>query len=317
MSRRTAEANKAIRLAWQRESELVQEGKGTRDWTEEQQKDILNSEIGKAYDEKGRAYEGQHMKSVEKYPEYQGDPNNIQFLTKDEHLEAHKGNWQNPTNWYYDPEKKKYFDFGNGEIIPVKPKELSSPIYKTKSVSESDNHNESSQNNAKAAETKESTTAEKSKTVSETVSSKQQIPSKEKGILRRIGTGTVKFVKGAGKVAKKAIGFVVKHPGEFIGGVLTFAAGAYCLYSSISSSNNGSSGDYYSSNSNDHEYDYNSESYSTSSQDVVHDNLSTEKDYPEERSSPREHSVSGYDRIQNGKTVHVNPYKRGGKNKDD
>lgn len=34
MPRRTAEASKAIRLAWQRELELVQEGKGTRDWTE-------------------------------------------------------------------------------------------------------------------------------------------------------------------------------------------------------------------------------------------------------------------------------------------
>ena len=55
MSRRTAEASKAIRLAWEREQELVREGKGTRDWIEEQQKDILDPDKGKAYDEDGKA----------------------------------------------------------------------------------------------------------------------------------------------------------------------------------------------------------------------------------------------------------------------
>ena len=90
MPRRTAEATKAVQLAWQREYELIQEGKGTRDWTEEQQRDILNPERGRAYDDNGRAFNGQHMKSVEKYPEYQGDPDNIQFLTRKEHLEAHQ-----------------------------------------------------------------------------------------------------------------------------------------------------------------------------------------------------------------------------------
>ena len=92
MSNRTFEANKAILVAWEKEQDLVREGKGTRDWTQEQQQEILDR--GKAYDEDGKAFHGQHMKSVEKYPEYQGDPNNIQFLTKAEHLEAHQGNWQ-------------------------------------------------------------------------------------------------------------------------------------------------------------------------------------------------------------------------------
>lgn len=41
MPSRTAEASKAVRKAWQREQELVQVGKGTRDWNEEQQQDIL------------------------------------------------------------------------------------------------------------------------------------------------------------------------------------------------------------------------------------------------------------------------------------
>lgn len=118
MSRRTSESNKAILAAWNKEQELVREGKGTRDWTPEQQQDILDK--GKAYDENGRAFEGQHMKSAEKYPEYQGDPENIQFLTRAEHLEAHDGNWQNPTNWYFNPVTKEKVDFGDGPVFHVK-----------------------------------------------------------------------------------------------------------------------------------------------------------------------------------------------------
>ena len=37
------ERDKAIRLAWERERELVLQGKGTRDWSLDQQKDILYS----------------------------------------------------------------------------------------------------------------------------------------------------------------------------------------------------------------------------------------------------------------------------------
>ena len=39
MSRRTADASKAIRLAWEKEQQRVLEGEGTRDWTEKQQQD--------------------------------------------------------------------------------------------------------------------------------------------------------------------------------------------------------------------------------------------------------------------------------------
>lgn len=112
------ERNKAIRLAWEREQKLVAEGKGTRDWSQDQQKDILDPNIGKAKDANGRSFEGQHMKSAAEYPEYQGDPDNIQFLTRDEHLAAHKGSWQNPTNWYYNPETKEFVDFGENKPIP-------------------------------------------------------------------------------------------------------------------------------------------------------------------------------------------------------
>ena len=75
------------------------------------------------------------MKSVEKYPEYQGDPANIQFLTKDEHYEAHKRNWQNHTNWYYDPILKQVKDFGDGKFSPGQIHELSKPIIAIKASS--------------------------------------------------------------------------------------------------------------------------------------------------------------------------------------
>lgn len=126
MSRRTAESNKAILAAWNKEQELVQEGKGTREWTPKQQQDIL--EKGKAYDDDGVAFQGQHMKSAEMYPEYQGDPGNIQFLTRAEHLEAHNGNWRNPTNWYFNPLTKEKIDFGDGPFISCEVINLAEPV---------------------------------------------------------------------------------------------------------------------------------------------------------------------------------------------
>ena len=128
------ERNKAVREAWIKEQKLVQEGKGTRAWTPEQQKDIL--EKGKAYDDSGKAFEGQHMKSAEQYPEYQGDPGNIQFLTRAEHLEAHNGSWQNPTNWYFNPVTKEKIDFGDGPFIPCEIIQLPEPIIKIQIISD-------------------------------------------------------------------------------------------------------------------------------------------------------------------------------------
>jgi hypothetical protein len=131
------ERNKAVREAWNKELELVQEGKGTREWTQEQQKDIL--EKGRAYDEKGKAFEGQHMKSAEMYPEYQGEPGNIQFLTRAEHFEAHDCNWQNPTNWYYNPITKEKFDFGDGPFMPCEIIHLPEPIVSIQLTQENKN----------------------------------------------------------------------------------------------------------------------------------------------------------------------------------
>ena len=128
MSRRTAAADKAIRIAWERERELVSKGQGTRDWTPKQQAAILDPEQGRALDEYGKALQGHHMKCVSKYPDDQGNPDNIQFLTREEHWDAHNGNWLNPTNGYYDPASKQFLDFGEGDIIPCKAIDLSNPI---------------------------------------------------------------------------------------------------------------------------------------------------------------------------------------------
>lgn len=125
VSSRTAEADKAIRLAWKKEYELVQEGKGTRNWSKAQQQDILDR--GKAYDEDGKAFEGHHMKSAEAYPEYQGNAENIQFLSRAEHTQAH-GEWKKPTNGYYDYITGITHDFGEDGIVPCEIIELSNPV---------------------------------------------------------------------------------------------------------------------------------------------------------------------------------------------
>ena len=126
MSRRTAEANKAIAAAWGREKQLVIEGKGTRDWTPQQQKDIC--EKGKAYSDDGKSFEGHHMMSVAAYPEYQGEAENIQFLSRTEHISAHSGNTGNPTNGYYDPVTRETKKFSENKPVVCRVVKLTSPI---------------------------------------------------------------------------------------------------------------------------------------------------------------------------------------------
>lgn len=227
MSRRTAEASKAIKKAWEREQDLVREGKGTRDWTKEQQADILNPDKGKAFDDKGRAFEGQHMKSVGKYPEYQGNPDNIQFLTKEEHLDAHKGSWQNPTNWWYDPKTKEFFTFGEEELIPCPTIELSKPVVppKTDPVKESvskPHDSETARDRIRRSEKKTN------------VPPLENIKTPEPP---NIGRKLLGGLKTAGK-------FVIEHPWESAGAVYGF----FKTIGSLSHSGDDSSNDSYTSN---------------------------------------------------------------------
>lgn len=119
---------KAVRDAWSREKELVSKGKGTVDWSAEQQKELM--ETGRV-----KGYEGQHMKSVNEYPEYAGSAENIQLLTHEEHLEAHnsgeeKSGYHSPTNGYYDVSTKTMHSFGENPPRAPETIELSNPSYK-------------------------------------------------------------------------------------------------------------------------------------------------------------------------------------------
>lgn len=221
MSRRTAESNKAILAAWNKEQELVQKGKGTREWTPKQQQDIL--EKGKAYDEDGVAFQGQHMKSAEMYPEHQGAPENIQFLTRAEHLEAHNGNWRNPTNWYFNPVTKEKIDFGDGPFIPCKIISLPEPVVKLNVEAVEDN----------VTKTSQSASIQRKKPKTATV------PKTKVGISEHIKNA---FCVGA----KAVVEFPVKHPTatKVLKGLGITAAAITAKALSESSKNNSSHAEY-------------------------------------------------------------------------
>ena len=87
-----SERRKGVRNAWKQEKELVEKtGEGSRRWTTDQKKELLKT--GKV-----KGFEGHHTKDVHSNPEMAKDPNNIEFMTRKEHLEdGHDGNWQNPS----------------------------------------------------------------------------------------------------------------------------------------------------------------------------------------------------------------------------
>lgn len=310
MSRRTAEANKAIAAKWEIEQQLVREGKGTRDWTPEQQQDIL--ERGKAYDENGYAFEGQHMKSVNMYPEYQGEPDNIQFLTKSEHLEAHGGSWHNPTNWYYNPITKQKTVFGDALYQPCEIMELSYPIIPATSSTPDiigDNIVQA------GASTFYTDTAQDSQYVEDAVYQKTATTTSLRTPKPRHG-----FKRAVQNVVQFAKEFPVKHP------VLTTAievGGAVLAGVVLSKDDDSRSSGGSSTNNSDRSGLCSTRTYDSDPKDAdptepCEEDYSTKKrDYPEERRSPIEHDVSGYERQQNGKTVYVPPYTRGGKHDSD
>lgn len=118
---------RAVREAWAREKALVQTGKGTVNWTPDQQRELIQT---------GRVsgYEGQHMKSATAYPQYAGSADNIQLLTHDQHLAAHnsgleKNGYRSPTNGRYDPATGVMHSFGDRAPTPVKARPLSRPCF--------------------------------------------------------------------------------------------------------------------------------------------------------------------------------------------
>ena len=293
MSRRTAESNKAILAAWNKEQELVQEGKGTREWTPQQQQDIL--EKGKAYDDNGKAFEGQHMKSAEMYPKYQGEPGNIQFLTRAEHLEVHDGNWQNPTNWYYNPVTKEKFDFGDGPFIPCEIIQLPTLIIE-----------------GQVEQVQETTIAQKVETTVNKETSHENITSKSTTIKGEPKLSFGEQLKlGFKKFGKTVVEFPAKHPTamKVIKGVgiaaatITAAAVAESSKNGSSDSGHSSSGDNY-----DEDYDNVPDAHNDYSDDVADtDKGYTPNDVP--AGKQRYHYKDG-----SVKWVDKEPYHRGGNN---
>ncbi len=131
MSERTSEEQRrlnnartrAVNQAKRGEVKLIREGRGTRDWTQAQQREWLRT--GRC-----RGIKGHHMKDVSTHPEYAGDRNNIQMLNGREHLAAHGGNFKNKTNGYYNPDTGRIKSFG--ENPPTRPADraLSAPLSK-------------------------------------------------------------------------------------------------------------------------------------------------------------------------------------------
>lgn len=121
----------AVKKAWEKERERVINGKGTRKWTISEQKALIKHGAVHGYD-------GHHMKSAALYPEYAGNPDNIQFLTQVEHMKgAHKEDPKSMTNGYYNPETKKMEEFNGDElkkvpVIDLKKKYIESNEYRQK-----------------------------------------------------------------------------------------------------------------------------------------------------------------------------------------
>ena len=82
----------AVRDAWKAEQQLVKKtGSGTRNWTKAEKAELLKT--GKV-----KGYEGHHINNVKDHPEFAGNPNNIEFVKRPEHLDAHGGNFRNETH---------------------------------------------------------------------------------------------------------------------------------------------------------------------------------------------------------------------------
>ena len=97
---------KAVDLAWKNEQDRVRHGEGTRDWSVAQQAEML--EYGKV-----TGFEGSHMMNVHDYPEYEGNPDNIQLIPSVAHFEGvheHNPRGVNPNG---------RFDENTGEVIPA------------------------------------------------------------------------------------------------------------------------------------------------------------------------------------------------------
>lgn len=306
MSNRTFLANKAIASAWLNEQQLVREGKGTRDWTPEQQQDILDR--GKAHDDNGKAFEGHHMKSAEKFPEYQGDPENIQFLSRPEHFAAHNGNFQNPTNGYFNPYTGETKDFGLNKYYPHEIIELSEPVTNvlSKAPDETEITQKSINNNERAADAGINDIKSVDNTSQNAnVANTDNDVTKPSNLKRPLNNGSG---GGFGRFVGKAVEFCVRHKTEIIVGAEAIVPFLVML----------ATGGKNSSDSNSSSSNYTPSTNGDSSNNIAEegDTASVESSENTGRTSPRKHTVPAHRQRYNGKWKDKEPYPRG-KNKDD
>lgn len=311
MSRRTVEASRAIRAAWQKEQELISEGKGTRDWTPTQQKEIL--ELGKAYyhsedpndDNDGKAFEGHHMKSAEAYPEYQGDPENIQFLSRSEHLEAHGGNYRNPTNGYFDPITKAIQNFGDNKYQPCEIIKLTDPIAVPASLDTAEASLKEDKEKSSVEDQRDDNLAPTKPSISAAPTAKIS-PKAKRNFGEKI-MGNARAVQD----------FSVKHPvlTEVI--KLLLGVAAVAVGRAVIENNKGSGDDSKSASHNDYLSDSSDDDHTVFSDTDDDVDSSSGCDNSGKRSSPKEHIVRASEQRYHTKDGEVwkkkDPYPRGGK----
>lgn len=106
----SAQRSSAVNEAWNQERQLVLQGRGTRDWTVSQQEELVRT--GKV-----SGFDGSHMLDASSNPSVANSPDNIQFLTYEEHIYgAHGGNTHNPTTGHFDP--------ATGETETINPRQI-------------------------------------------------------------------------------------------------------------------------------------------------------------------------------------------------
>lgn len=113
--------SQGVARAWNRERELVRSGRGTREWSVSEQKQLLDT--GRV-----QGYQGHHMMSVSKYPEHADNPKNIQFLDtrkgNNEHLKAHKNDYREASEGRYNVKTGKIRPMKDGKVRAMNAYEL-------------------------------------------------------------------------------------------------------------------------------------------------------------------------------------------------
>jgi len=92
-----------VKAMWANESENIKNGRPSRKWTPQQEKDILAGKIPKS-DIDGKPIEGAHIQSVKDHPELADNPDNIVPKSYTEHRKKDSGEHStNPKNWDISP----------------------------------------------------------------------------------------------------------------------------------------------------------------------------------------------------------------------